>query len=132
MAYAVALYAVVAAFISALLLVAYISINDAALGRIPTRVAEAAPANKRWRTADFEEVSKRLDENPIRIEDALPPKTGRRYIVVGGAGFLGGWIVQHLLKRGEPPSNIRIVDLRPPTRLDFQSGHREKPPRIGL
>ncbi|KAF5344060.1 hypothetical protein D9757_015522 [Collybiopsis confluens] len=91
MAYAVALYAVVAAFISALLLVAYISINDAALGRIPTRVAEAAPANKRWRTADFEEVSKRLDENPIRIEDALPPKTGRRYIVVGGLGiFLAG------------------------------------------
>ncbi|KAF5390106.1 hypothetical protein D9757_003849 [Collybiopsis confluens] len=130
MAYAVALYAVVAAFVSALLLVAYISINDAALGRIPTRVAEAAPENKRWRKADFEEVSKRLDENPIRIEDALPPKTGRRYIVVGGAGFLGGWIIQHLLKRGEPPSNIRIVDLRPPTRLDFQSGPASQIPFV--
>ncbi|EAU82776.1 hypothetical protein CC1G_10895 [Coprinopsis cinerea okayama7 len=47
------------------------------------------------------------------LEEQLPPRTGRRYIVVGGGGFLGGWIVLHLLKRGEDPMSIRIVDLAP-------------------
>ncbi|KIK70223.1 hypothetical protein GYMLUDRAFT_34713 [Collybiopsis luxurians FD-317 M1] len=115
------LYVISAAFISALLAVLYIFVNDAALARIPTRVLELT-SSKRWSQADFEAVSKKLDENPVSIEDSLPPRTGRRYIVVGGSGFLGGWIVIHLLKRGELPSNIRIIDLRPPNRLDFQSG----------
>src|ERR1700761_6436683 len=36
--------------------------------------------------------------------------------------LLGGWIVLHLLERGEDPSNIRILDIRPPVRLDLTSG----------
>lgn len=36
------------------------------------------------------------------------------------SGFLGGWIVIHLLQRGEDPKRIRIVDLRPPTRPDLK------------
>ncbi|KAF8271882.1 NAD(P)-binding protein [Lactarius quietus] len=52
----------------------------------------------------------------------LPPRTGRRYIVVGGAGFLGGWIVRHLLERGEHPKRIRVLDIRAPTRPDLTSG----------
>ncbi|KAG9311759.1 3-beta hydroxysteroid dehydrogenase/isomerase family-domain-containing protein [Chiua virens] len=63
-----------------------------------------------------------LSKNPIRMKNILPPKTGRRYIVVGGAGFLGGWIVLQLLERGEDPKKIRVLDIRPPTRLDLRSG----------
>ncbi|KAK0432139.1 hypothetical protein EV421DRAFT_1924671 [Armillaria borealis] len=56
------------------------------------------------------------------IDDQLPPKTGRRYIVVGGAGFLGGWIVLQLLRRGEDPKRIRILHIRPSRRLDLFEG----------
>ena len=38
------------------------------------------------------------------------------------AGFVGGWIVLQLLERGEDPEKIRILDIRPPTRSDFQTG----------
>ncbi|KAJ3732598.1 NAD(P)-binding protein [Lentinula guzmanii] len=98
----------------------YISLNDAALTRIPLRVLSLPPV--RWRKAEFEAVTEKMKECPPSIEEHLPPKTSRKYIVVGGSGFLGGWIIIHLLKRGESPSNIRIIDLRPPTRLDFTSG----------
>ncbi|KAJ7868313.1 NAD-P-binding protein [Mycena leptocephala] len=61
----------------------------------------------------------RLLESPISIIDQIPPKTGRRYIVVGGAGFLGGWIVMQLLDRGEDPKRIRVLDIRAPARHDL-------------
>ena len=38
------------------------------------------------------------------------------------AGFLGGWIVRHLLERGEHPKQIRVLDIRAPTRLDLTTG----------
>jgi nucleoside-diphosphate-sugar epimerase len=38
------------------------------------------------------------------------------------AGFVGGWIVLHLLQRGEDPSRIRVLDIRLPTRPDLTSG----------
>ncbi|SJL12936.1 uncharacterized protein ARMOST_16370 [Armillaria ostoyae] len=38
------------------------------------------------------------------------------------AGFLGGWIVLQLLRRGEDPKRIRILDIRPPKRLDLLEG----------
>lgn len=47
----------------------------------------------------------------------LPPKTGRRYIVSGGAGYLGKWAVLHLIQRGESPSAIRIIDIRDPVAI---------------
>jgi len=46
----------------------------------------------------------------------MPPRTGRRYIVVGGGGFLGGWVVTKLLERGENPHHIRILNTSPPVR----------------
>lgn len=36
------------------------------------------------------EVAEKLSRDPISIDGVLPPKTGRRYIVVGGVGI--GWI----------------------------------------
>jgi nucleoside-diphosphate-sugar epimerase len=38
------------------------------------------------------------------------------------AGFLGGWIVRHLLERGEHPKQIRVLDIRAPTRTDLTTG----------
>ncbi len=38
------------------------------------------------------------------------------------AGFLGGWIVLHLIARGEDPRRIRIVDIRRPVRQDLLEG----------
>lgn len=35
------------------------------------------------------------------------------------AGFVGGWIVLHLLSRGENPRRIRILDLRGPSRPEL-------------
>jgi len=35
---------------------------------------------------------------------------------------LGGWIVNHLVTRGEDPKNIRILDIRAPTRADLTQG----------
>lgn len=59
-------------------------------------------------------TAKRLAKRPPSIDDQLPPSTGRRYIVVGGGGFLGGWIATQLLDRGEQPTHIRLLDIRPP------------------
>ena len=38
------------------------------------------------------------------------------------AGFLGGWIVLHLIARGEDPHRIRILDIRRPIRQDLLEG----------
>src|SRR6266850_2209972 len=38
------------------------------------------------------------------------------------AGVLGGWIVRHLLERGEHPKQIRVLDIRAPTRPDLTTG----------
>ncbi len=45
-----------------------------------------------------------------------------RPLIILKAGFLGGWIVLHLLQRGEDPQRIRIVDIRPPQRKDLLEG----------
>lgn len=38
----------------------------------------------------------------------------------------GGWIVLHLLARGEDPANIRILDIRDPIRSDLKKGQASK------
>ncbi|EAU82815.1 hypothetical protein CC1G_11332 [Coprinopsis cinerea okayama7 len=60
-----------------------------------------------------EDALRRMDEREEEMRRQMPPKTGRRYIVVGGGGSLGGWIVVHLLQRGEDPKSIRVIDLAP-------------------
>ncbi|EPQ53633.1 NAD P-binding protein [Gloeophyllum trabeum ATCC 11539] len=102
------------------LLVIYIKQNDRKLMQLPPEAASFNP--KRMTAESSREAAERLANQPKLIEDYLPPKTGRRYIVVGGAGFLGGWIVVHLLKRGEDPRRIRVLDLRTPTRPDLTTG----------
>ncbi|KAK7036585.1 hypothetical protein VNI00_011518 [Paramarasmius palmivorus] len=103
----------------------YININDRAITHIPQQAL--AFIKKRWTNDDLEGVVKHLQGKGIhslaeKKRAQTPPKTGRRYIVTGGSGFLGGWLVIQLLERGEDPQNIRILDVRPPNRRDFTSG----------
>ncbi|KIK70220.1 hypothetical protein GYMLUDRAFT_187914 [Collybiopsis luxurians FD-317 M1] len=108
--------------LAAVFLYVYIHFNDIKLAKIPSRALEFSP--KRCTPEDALKLAKQLRarEKPIQVVDQLPPKTGRRYIVVGGAGFLGGWIVVQLLQRGESPKNIRVLDIRLPARHDLKHG----------
>ncbi|KAJ3515628.1 hypothetical protein NLJ89_g1636 [Agrocybe chaxingu] len=76
----------------------------------------------RWTVSEIRDTASQISQTPLNTLPYLPPATGRRYIVVGGSGFVGGWIVLHLLLRGENPKNIRIVDIRRRTRKDMLTG----------
>ncbi|KAI0747009.1 NAD-P-binding protein [Daedaleopsis nitida] len=107
-----------------LIIYLYVRVNDA---KIATVAPEAtALSSERWTTEDVKRVmasSTLTSPSPSLFSpEELGPKTGRRYIVVGGAGFLGGWIVLHLIARGEDPRRIRIVDIRRPIRQDLLEG----------
>lgn len=104
----------------ALLIYLYFRFNDQGLSLLPSEVRAFAP--NRLTPHVVRETADRLSSSPKIVKDVLPPRTGRRYIVVGGAGFLGGWIIIQLLQRGEDPKNIRIIDIRRPTRPDLRTG----------
>jgi nucleoside-diphosphate-sugar epimerase len=120
-----------------LLLYLYIRLNDAKLMKLPHEVALAFSPH-RLSARDALEAAAKSETASLDSKMFLPPRTGRRYIVVGGvcqpslgsgdvlltwtprqAGFLGGWIVRHLLERGEQPKQIRVLDIRAPTRPDL-------------
>ncbi|EMT71015.1 3 beta-hydroxysteroid dehydrogenase type 7 [Fusarium odoratissimum] len=63
-----------------------------------------------------------LEKSPINFDGRLPPKLNRRYIVTGGNGLVGGYIVLQLLARGTLPRCIRIVDVRQTERDDLREG----------
>ncbi|KAH0834804.1 3-beta hydroxysteroid dehydrogenase/isomerase family-domain-containing protein [Lanmaoa asiatica] len=103
------------------LVLLYGYINDRKLGQLPPE-AELVFSPARLTPQGVRAAAEDLSKNPVVMRNILPPKTGRRYIVVGGTGFLGGWIVLQLLERGEDPRKIRILDIRPPTRPDLRTG----------
>ncbi|KAH6606425.1 hypothetical protein Trco_005578 [Trichoderma cornu-damae] len=74
------------------------------------------------------DVYERVKKDGIDWEGKLPPRKDRRYIVVGGSGFLGGQLVLHLLAMGTPPEAIRILDARRPFtfREEFSRGAPSK------
>ncbi|KAK8213847.1 putative 3-beta hydroxysteroid dehydrogenase/isomerase family protein [Phyllosticta capitalensis] len=72
-------------------------------------------AVKPWTEKELREAYDKLREHPIDVTPHLPPKQQRRYIVTGGTGLVGGAIVQQLLLRGQDPSLVRILDIRPPS-----------------
>ncbi|KAH9477846.1 3beta-hydroxysteroid-dehydrogenase/decarboxylase isoform 1 [Psilocybe cubensis] len=97
-----------------ILLICYVRRNDSILTSIPSSVLAFGP--KRTTDQDVLATAERLANSPsLESREVLPPRTGRRYIVVGGGGFLGGWIVTKLLDRGEDMHNIRLIDIFPPT-----------------
>ncbi|KAF9480975.1 NAD-P-binding protein [Pholiota conissans] len=98
-------------------LVLYVRWNDRALTTIPTSALYFGP--KRCTVQDVHATANRLANSaPISKDEDLPLRTGRRYIVVGGGGFLGSWIATKLLQRGEDPHRIRLLDLNSPTNKD--------------
>ncbi|KAI0441314.1 hypothetical protein F4803DRAFT_523756 [Xylaria telfairii] len=76
----------------------------------------------RWTPDLLKKTYERLQRHPIEYTHKLPPKLDRRYVVTGGSGLVGGYIVLQLLARGTPPAHIRIVDIRRTERSDMQSG----------
>ncbi|OJD36784.1 3-beta hydroxysteroid dehydrogenase isomerase [Diplodia corticola] len=99
--------------ISAVLLFLYLRHVDRALSGTPDEADRAG--SRPWTVEELKETYQRMKQSPVDIRQHLPPKQSRRYIVTGGAGLVGGSIVQHLLARGEDPDAIRIVDVRRPT-----------------
>jgi len=99
----------------------YIRLNDSKLARLPPEATAFSP--ERWSPATVQQTADSLAGSAISLlSSKLPPSTGRRYVVTGGAGFLGGWIVLHLLARGEDPRRIRVIDIRLPIRKDLTEG----------
>ncbi|KAI1459761.1 NAD(P)-binding protein [Annulohypoxylon moriforme] len=79
-------------------------------------------SGSRWTPNQLKATYKRLQDNPIDYTDKLPPKLERRYVVTGGSGLVGGFIVLQLLARGNPPESIRIIDIRKTERNDMRVG----------
>ncbi|KXN81568.1 3beta-hydroxysteroid-dehydrogenase/decarboxylase isoform 1 [Leucoagaricus sp. SymC.cos] len=102
------------------LLALYIYTNDRKITRLPDNY-DSFTTKTRTTTGEVRATAARLAKRPPSIDDQLPPKTGRRYIVVGGGGFLGGWIATQLLDRGEHPTHIRLLDIRPPPSITLQN-----------
>ena len=119
------------------LLALYIYTNDRKITRLPNNW-ESFTTKTRCTPDQVRATGKQLAEHPLTIDNQLPPKTGRRYIVVGGVcpfisfhfkvfsllqqgGFLGGWIATQLLDRGEDPACIRLLDIRPPPSKALQN-----------
>jgi hypothetical protein len=70
------------AVIPLVLLLFYIRLNDRGLTRLPADALAFSP--NRYTQKGVRETADRISQSPISIIDQLPPKTGRRYIVVGG------------------------------------------------
>ncbi|KAH8110324.1 NAD-binding protein [Phellopilus nigrolimitatus] len=97
----------------------YVQHNDRCLTALPPEAIAASP--RRW-TDDEDKIKEeyaRADAQPIEVLDGLPPRTNRKYLITGGAGFLGGWLVVHLLQRGE--RRIRVLDICAPSREDLRA-----------
>ncbi|KIW70690.1 hypothetical protein PV04_02935 [Phialophora macrospora] len=73
----------------------------------------AGPA---WTNEVIRDAYEKCRKDPPDFKKYLPPTQNRRYIVFGGSGLVGGWLVEHLIMRGQDPAAIRIVDLQPPCR----------------
>ncbi|KAE8372544.1 hypothetical protein BDV26DRAFT_97741 [Aspergillus bertholletiae] len=67
-----------------------------------------------WTVDEIKAAFEKAENSPTDVAKSLPPKQHRRYIIVGGSGLVGNWIVSHLLMRGEDPAAIRILDLQTP------------------
>ncbi|KAH6854680.1 hypothetical protein B0I37DRAFT_37131 [Chaetomium sp. MPI-CAGE-AT-0009] len=105
------------------LVIAYLVRLNQLLLHTPDEIKKLA--STRWTRDLLRKTYRRLERHPVETRDyvsRIPPKFERRYIVTGGSGLVGGYIVLQLLERGQPPESIRIVDLRVPSRSDMLHG----------
>ncbi|KAK2073420.1 hypothetical protein P8C59_007705 [Phyllachora maydis] len=106
-----------------LLLLAYLVRLNGLMSGTPDEVRQLSPT--RWTPEQLRETYRRLEANPITpatYRTKIPAKLERRYIVTGGSGLVGGYIILQLLERGTPPAAIRNVDFQPPHRADMLTG----------
>ncbi|KAI1817668.1 NAD(P)-binding protein [Poronia punctata] len=99
---------------------AYLMRVNTQLSGTPEAVKRLSPSQ--WTPDLLKRTYERLERNPVDYTDKLPPKLDRRYIVTGGSGLVGGYIVLQLLARGTPPEHIRILDIRRTERSDMLCG----------
>ncbi|KAG8161318.1 hypothetical protein KVR01_009582 [Diaporthe batatas] len=103
-----------------LLALAYLINLNRLLSTTPGEVKNLA--GDRWTDEQIKKTYERLRQDPITTASyaaQLPPRLSRRYLVTGGSGLVGGYIVLQLLERGQPPHTIRIVDFHAPHRRDM-------------
>ncbi|KAL0936423.1 3-beta hydroxysteroid dehydrogenase/isomerase family [Colletotrichum truncatum] len=101
-------------------LVLYLWKINRSMSTTPPEALRVSP--DRWTPEQVKQTFERLEKQPIDWTPHLPPKLDRRYIIVGGAGLVGGQLVIQLIARGHPPEAIRIVDFRKPGRDDMSEG----------
>ena len=75
-----------ALLISFILFITYLIHVNIALSAVPAEAKALSP--HRFTAEAIRKTYDKLRKDPIKLD--LPPRTGRRYIVVGGAGFLPG------------------------------------------
>ena len=57
-------------------------LNDRKLGQFPPEASLFSPA--RFTPQSVRAAAEALSKNPVVMKNLLPPKTGRRYVVIGG------------------------------------------------
>jgi hypothetical protein len=65
-----------------LLIYIYVKLNDAKLSKVPPEVRAQASCD--FSPENIRLTAKRLKDSPLELKSHLPPRTGRRYVVVGG------------------------------------------------
>lgn len=109
---------------SFLLLALYLRHVQNGMKQTPQEILDISP--NRWTDEEVLTTYDRIGKQPVDFSSHLPPRLNRRYIVVGGSGLVGGFIVLHLLARGQPPESIRIVDFVQTKRKDMLKGPATK------
>lgn len=71
---------------SVTLLVLYIRVNNKRLSTIPKEALTFSP--QRWTPESIRSHAAQLAQSPLISNQQIPPKTGRRYIVVGGVRLI--------------------------------------------
>ncbi|KAI2602589.1 NAD(P)-binding protein [Hypoxylon sp. NC1633] len=113
-------WAIAAAWTALLALAIYLVRVNQLLSGTPDEIRKLS--GSRWTPNQLKQTFEKLREKPINYTDKLPPKLERRYVVTGGSGLVGGFIVLQLLARGNPPESIRILDIRRTERNDMRTG----------
>ncbi|KAK4224812.1 hypothetical protein QBC38DRAFT_285763 [Podospora fimiseda] len=108
------------ALVTSLMTLLYLVRINFLLTRVPENLQHISGSP--WTAEQLKSMYRQLQLHPIDYSNQIPSKLNRRYIVTGGNGLVGGFIVLQLLARGTPPANIRILDIRKPERTDMTTG----------
>lgn len=71
-------------FSSVLPVILYLLHVNRAMNHVPEEARHLSP--HRWTVDEVKAAYKKAVEDPVDVRKSLPPRQGRRYIVVGGSG----------------------------------------------